>query len=190
LAYYFLVAQLPYLSPQMSKPPFSSLSFRERCAEYLTKKEIALFDACVAGFEEKKTVGSPGGSSFLSAWKQREEALEYALARLRAGRQKREFMTEGFYVTPDIENQARTAFGMDNPLEAELFLDKGRWDALEGLLGRDYFGINVVYAYYIKLLLLERKASFQADEGFEEYKTRYDEILKKAPEQGAAGDSK
>jgi hypothetical protein len=62
---------------------------------------------------------------------------------------------------------------MDSPFEAEIFLDKARWDAIERLKGLDETGSNMVFAYLLKLLLMERRSSFKTEEGFMEYKTLY-----------------
>jgi hypothetical protein len=62
-------------------------------------------------------------------------------------------------------------------LEAELFLDKARWDAIEGMQGMNIFSETAMYAYLLKLLLMERRAAFDTEEGFVEYKALYTAIL-------------
>jgi hypothetical protein len=66
---------------------------------------------------------------------------------------------------------------MDSPLEAELFLDEARWKALEYFQGITYFDRNTVYAYLLKLLLMERRSAFRAEEGFAEYKGLYAAVM-------------
>jgi hypothetical protein len=73
---------------------------------------------------------------------------------------------------------------MEDPLQAENFLDEKRWKALEGFLGMQYFGADAVFAYYIKLLLLARRASFDMEKGFAEYQALYAGILENAPKAG------
>jgi hypothetical protein len=70
---------------------------------------------------------------------------------------------------------------MDSALEAEIFLDQSRWRAIETFQGLDYFDRNTVYAYLLKLLLMERRSCFRAEEGFTEYKGLYAAVM------GAAG---
>jgi len=48
--------------------------------------------------------------------------------------------------------------------------------------------VNNIYAYYLKLLLLERRQSFNTEKGFAEYKTLYAEILESA--QKSPGETK
>jgi hypothetical protein len=81
----------------------------------------------------------------------------------------------------DAAAVAKAALAMDSPLEAELFLDKSRWDLIESLQGLDYFGRNTVYAYLLKLFLLERRSLFRAEEGFAEYKGLYAAVMEAAP---------
>jgi hypothetical protein len=71
---------------------------------------------------------------------------------------------------------------MDSPLEAEIFLDKARWSALEQFQGIAYFNENTIYAYLLKLQLMERRLAFKTEEGFAEYKTLYASILENAGE--------
>jgi hypothetical protein len=80
----------------------------------------------------------------------------------------------------DAAAAAKAAMALDNPLEAELFLDKARWDAIETLRGLQYFNRNTIYAYLLKLLLLERRSAFKTEEGFTEYKGLYASIMEAA----------
>jgi hypothetical protein len=130
----------------------------------------------------------PVDSAFIDGWRKRERTLTLALAQFRAARLKTDALPVEYWDT-DAENQAKTAVVMDNPLEAELFLDKGRWDAVENLQKNTYFGVNAVYAYMLKLLLIERRAAFKTEEGFAEYKALYASIMENAPGVGATGDS-
>jgi hypothetical protein len=75
---------------------------------------------------------------------------------------------------------ARAALGFESPLEAELFLDKSRWDTIESLQGIDYFSRNTIFGYLLKLLLLERRSLFRAEEGFVEYKGLYASVMEAA----------
>ena len=80
----------------------------------------------------------------------------------------------------DAAAAAKNALAMESPLEAELFLDKARWDAIEHLQGISTFNENAIYAYLLKLLLMERRAAFNTEEGFTEYKALYAAILGEA----------
>ncbi|MDR2660012.1 MAG: DUF2764 domain-containing protein [Spirochaetaceae bacterium] len=154
----------------------------------MSKKHFALLEQCVYGMPEGIGDFKASDSAFINGWRKRERSLTLALAQLRAARRKSNGSHDSFPVEHwdiEAENQAKTAVSMDNPLEAELFLDKGRWNAIENLQKTTYFGVNAVYAYMLKLLLIERRAAFNTEEGFAEYKALYASIMENAPGVGA-----
>jgi hypothetical protein len=67
-----------------------------------------------------------------------------------------------------------------SPLEAEYHIDKARWNAIDALVGFNYFNRNYIYAYFLKILLLERQQLFTIEKGFAEYKSLYAEIIESA----------
>jgi hypothetical protein len=134
----------------------------------------------------------PGTSSaFIDQWRTWERALRLNLARYRAQRVKREGTApaEAPEYPANAAAAAKTAAAMESPLEAELFLDKSRWDAIEAFQGLDYFGRNTIYAYLLKLLLMERRAAFRTEEGFREYKGLYASILETAGRASTSNES-
>jgi len=191
-AYYYFVAQLPNLI-YGQEPPMRSAAFLDLARSQLDGEDRALLDQ--VGLDPAAGV-SPGlpahaaayaenapatGCDFIDGWREWERSLRLNLARIRAGRIKRE---GGAPVEPPIvpADAASTAaaVSLESPLEAEEFLDKCRWTAIERLQGIPYFSRNTVYAYLLKLLILERYASFNAEEGFAEYKSLYASILERA----------
>ena len=180
MAYYYLAAQLPYLVYGQN-PPMSSASFRELCLSSLSADDAALLYYCTLDPEKNGVVsaGLPEMSDMIDNWRVWEQALRLNLARYRAQKLKRE---GGASIDPpehpaSASSVAKTASGIESPLEAELFLDKSRWDAIEAFQGIDYFDRNTIYAYLLKLQLMERRASFRVDEGFAEYKGLYTAIM-------------
>jgi hypothetical protein len=124
---------------------------------------------------------------FINRWRNWERALRLNLARYRALRFKREggAGNEVSTVDPpeypaDAAAAAKAAAAMDSPLEAEIFLDKARWDAIELFQGIHYFSSNTIYAYLLKLRLCERRTLFRAEEGFAEYKGLYASIMEQS----------
>jgi hypothetical protein len=116
------------------------------------------------------------GSSFVDGWIDAEKALRYNLAYMRAAALKRPAAAEPPHDTR-AETVAKTALSMGDPLEAELYIDKARWETLDALTGITIFDVKVIFAYYIKLQLLERKQSFNTEAGFAEYKSLYESIM-------------
>ncbi|GMO25736.1 MAG: DUF2764 family protein [Termitinemataceae bacterium] len=190
-SYYYLIAQLPYLTYGQT-PPMSSDSFIKLAQAKLEPKDAELLDYCVLGASQE--AARTTSSDFINLWLNRENALSLNLAQARAAYLKREGSAAN-YDAPgdpiDAVNQAKTALltsTLTDPLEAEIYLDKGRWEAIENFVGVTYFSVNVVYAYLLKLRLIERRASWTVDEGFAEYKTLYASIMESAPQLGAQGD--
>jgi pyrroloquinoline quinone (PQQ) biosynthesis protein C len=174
-SYYYLAAQLPYLIYGQSLP-MSPAAFKELARNAMSPEEGAVLDACVLD-----PAAPPVTSGFLGAWREWEGALRLNLARLRAARLKREAPdAPEFPVTAAAA--AKAAVAIESPLDAEIFLDRARWSAIESLQGINYFSENTIYAYLLKLLLMERRQAFKTEEGFEEYKTLYASILEQAGE--------
>ncbi|MDR0450278.1 MAG: DUF2764 family protein, partial [Treponema sp.] len=193
-SYYYLVAQLPSLV-YGERPPMSSAVFRNLAGSLLGKADAALLDQVsldpaprgkgAAGPAEAPAYAEsapPSGCAFIDRWREWERTLRLNLARARAQRMKREAAQAE---PPGHPAEAvRAALGAaaveESPLEAELFLDRARWNAIEELQGTSYFSRNTVYAYLLKLLLLERHSLFDTDAGFAEYKSLYASILERA----------
>jgi hypothetical protein len=118
-------------------------------------------------------------SELINQWKDWERALRLNLARNRAQKLKRDSGTvaEAPGLPADAAAVAKTAMAFESPLDAEIFLDKARWDAIESFQGMNSFSENAMYAYLLKLLLLERRAAFNTEEGLTEYKGLYAAIL-------------
>jgi hypothetical protein len=135
----------------------------------------------------------PSGCVFIDRWREWERTLRLNLAQARAQRIKRE---GGVPVEPPgnpaeaVTVALNAAAVEESPLEAELFLDRARWNAIEELQGIDHFSRNTVYAYLLKLLLLERHRLFDTEAGFAEYKSLYASILERAQGVSPVGESK
>jgi hypothetical protein len=120
------------------------------------------------------------GCDFIDGWREWERCLRLNMAKHRSIKTKREGAAP---VEPPVFPADATALAVkaviatESPLEGEILIDKARWSAVEALQGCDHFDRNVIFAYLLKLILLERRASFQTDTGFEEYKSLYASIL-------------
>ena len=186
-SYYYLAAQLPYLVYGQGVP-MSSAAFKALARDRMDSADAAVLDYCTldpappmagetgAAYAEP---ASPISSEFINRWKEWERTLRLNLARGRVQKLKREggSMTDAPEHPADAAGAAKTALIMDSPLEAELFLDKARWDAIDYFQGINAFTENAMYAYLLKLQLMERRTAFKTEEGFTEYKALYAAIL-------------
>ncbi|GHV44627.1 hypothetical protein AGMMS49546_28900 [Spirochaetia bacterium] len=188
MAYYYLVAQLPSLSYGQAAP-MASGAFKDLCQTALTPEDAALLELCtldpweVSG-DGKKAVQVP---EFFEKWYAWERTLRLNLARYRSARVKRDVPADVTDHPADAAAAAKAASVLDSPLEAEIFLDEARWKAIEAYQGLDYFDRNTVYAYLLKLLLMERRSAFRAEEGFAEYKGLYAAVMEAAGDGAAMG---
>jgi len=185
MGYYYLGAQLPYLV-YGQKPPMSSASFKAMAVEQMGA-DGRLMDFCTldpdpAGDPRKATYYEPAlptPSVFINNWKEWERALRLNLAKNRAQKLERSggSLVDAPAYPPGAALAAKTAMTMESPLEAEIFLDKARWEAIDSFQGLDVFCDDAMYAYLLKLLLMERRAAFIDEDGVNEYKGLYAAIL-------------
>jgi hypothetical protein len=168
----------------------SSESFKSLCDYRLERDDRVLLEYCTleGGFVFKDGFPSYGEdpestpSAFINGWRSWERALRLHLARLRFQRLKPEGAAPAVPPEdmPHAAAVAKAALAIESPLEAELFLDKSRWDTIEVLQGIDYFTRDTIFGYLLKLLLMERRSFFKAEEGFAEYKGLYASIMEAA----------
>jgi hypothetical protein len=196
------VAQLPYLIYGQAVP-MSSEAFKELATSLMSKRDAELLKTLRLEFwppedtdeqDSYAKAAKPSGSSFIDQWREWERVLRLNLAKLRSLKIRPEGATPAeppAIPTDAAVTAAKAIAASESPLEAEVFIDRARWNAIESFQGNDYFGHNTIFAYLLKLLILERRASFQAETGFSEYKSLYASILENA-QAGvlAAGESK
>lgn len=186
-SYYYLVSQLPSLIYGQT-PPMSSDSFKELARPLLSEGDAVLMDLICLDPQPQKE-GAEGrsyadaapasGSDFIDGWREWERALRLNVARHRAQKTRREAPVEPPLYPADAAAAAvKAVVSTESPLEAEMVLDRARWATIDVLQGTDYFDRNTVYAFLLKLILLERYAAFfDSGKGFAEYKSLYASIL-------------
>ena len=176
MAYYYLVSQLPNISSAEGKTalPLNVESFKELAGRYISQAEKAVLNGL--SLVPPKELASTG-SAFLDTWYEKERNLRFALAQIRAQKLKKDSVPLPSGCTADIIAAARTAVGMDSPLSAEQFLHDYRLRLLDELRPMDGFSIDAVYAYGLRLMLVERMRKFEVENGKTSYHKIYDTIL-------------
>jgi hypothetical protein len=130
------------------------------------------------------------GSDFIDKWREWERILRLNLAKYRGAKLKREALSAEPSVLPSDAVSAAAKAVQESPLEGEIIIDKARWNAIDTLLeGSGLFDRNVIFAYMLKLIILNRQALFQTERGFSEYKSLYASILEQSGNL-SAGESK
>lgn len=174
--FYYLVSQLPNISSSEGKSalPLNSEQFREICSRFVNDDQKKMIEN-LSLVPPREAVSTD--STFLDVWYEKERNLRFALAQIRSQRLRKDGYSLPAGITADILQAARTAVGMDSPLSAEQFLYEYRIKLLEDLRPIDSFSIDAVYAYGIKLLLVERMRKFDVENGQSSYRDIYDKIL-------------
>ena len=212
--YYYLMAQLPYLMYEQ-KPPMSSGDFKELALKLLNKKDASFMkylflehDTLPLSSDEENSADNKkpkaaqkadkSGCKFIDNWRSWENTLRLNLARYRSLKiyHDNSDTLDPPVIPADAYAAAALAVTQEgSPLDGEIILDKARWNAIDSLTGNDFFHHYNVYAYYLKLLLLERRQLFNVEKGFSEYKLLYNQIVEsshnKSPENsGRTGEIK
>jgi len=176
--YYYLMAQLPVINPA-APVAFSYAKFSELAHRFLSSRDARVLDALSL---EPARREAATGSTVVDAWYRWERALRLSLARFRAAKLGRNIpytFEEEELVSraPDARAAAHAASSIENPLEAELALDRARLARVESLRGGHFFDSEAVFLYGLTLLLRERRDRFSAEAGRASYTTIYSQIL-------------
>jgi len=158
----------------------SSLEFKAIAISHMSKKDASLIDQ--VSFDSDFSRKIKTGCKFIDNWFNWERALRLNLAKQRVIKLKRESaqMEEPPAFPTEAVMTALKAIDEHSPLEGEYLMDKARWNVIDDFTGNSYFGRNNIYAYYLKLLLLERRQTFNNEKGFAEYKSLYAFIVESA----------
>ena len=188
-SYYYLLSQLPHLLYEQ-KPPMSSSAFMDMALPLLDEQDAGLMkhlsldpwtsSPSGEGVSYDVTATSTG-CEFIDGWREWERALRLNLAKHRSikSRLDNPSLAEPPYAPADAASAALKAVNIAvTPLEGEAVIDRARWDAIGVLAGNDYFDRNNVFAWFLKLLLLERRQLFDAEKGFTEYESLYASIIR------------
>ncbi|MDR0301584.1 MAG: DUF2764 domain-containing protein, partial [Treponema sp.] len=185
-SYYYLMAQLPFLIYEQ-KPPMSSDAFKALAETQLSEEDAALMthlsldpDPDNKALPSYAELAPSTGCEFIDNWREWERSLRLNLAKDRAVKLKRDSLSAQeppFYPVDAVAAALKSTNSEISPLEGEFLIDKARWNAIDTLAGNDYFDRNSVYAYFLKLMLIERRLSFNAERGFAEYKSLYASII-------------
>ena len=170
--YYYLVASLPTLF--FNAPPLiSHEAFLETCRAQMTPEDFAAIQKSTLDAD----AASHGDNPALKQWSLFNRQLKNEIAYFRAvksGKNPAEFIRGERFGNPRMMDIIKQAARSENPLEAQIFLDRFRWDYLEELSTGQFFNLEFCILYGLKLQILEYyikiKTSSKGRELFEEYK--------------------
>jgi len=130
-------------------------------------------------------------SAFLESFLVWERGFKNELSRLRArasGKNEDAYIRTGGQ-SDEAVKAAAVCFATDDPLKAEMGIEKERWAAVERLSALSGFDMDFLIAYRIKLLINERLQGLVAEKGKLSYKRLYTEIFGAAEQQAAVDTS-
>lgn len=176
MAEYYLISQLPSLDAvgDSTPLPITPERFDELCRSHLGQKALSVLgDLTLLPPQQGESVSS----GFAQAWNDAERGLRLALAKVRAEKLKKSFDPQSAVITPEQLKTATEAVGIEDPLEAEKYLNRCRLAFLETLRPMEPFSVDYIYYYSLKLRLLQRMRSFDTAAGTAAYRNIYHSIL-------------
>lgn len=179
--YYFLMASLPDFSLD-DPPPVPLEYFRTLCSEHLTESDMKALDELIAPSD------SEARNPFVRDWHEFDTQLRNSIAKTRAarlGRDPSDYVREQKGFDGLVDKAVSDAFLKDNPLAREKALDLFRWERLGELAGFNPFAGRAVLAYTLKLLLAQRWAQMDAEEG----SRKADGTITRDPTEGPGDDA-
>jgi hypothetical protein len=166
-----------------SNPPMLEKEFLDLCKRYLPADEYGEVADSISFFTSIE-IPTSTRSRFLSAYLAWERTFRNELVLLRAkslNTNSDEYIRSTLSAD-EAEKAAAECFAVQDPLQAEITVEKERWMTIERLAPLPSFDIDFVIAYRIKLAILARLASFDAEKGMTGYKHLYSDILANAPD--------
>ena len=176
MAEYYLISQLPSLDglSENVPMPITEERFFELCERFLNKKsqeELRNLTLMPSRDYEKSS------NSLVEKWNDGERKLRLVLAKARADKMKKQFEINENSVPVELQQAVREAIEIENPMEAEKFLNKYRLEFLESLRPMDSFSEDFVFYYGLKLKLISRIKQFDSESGEVAYKNIYNSIM-------------
>ena len=172
----YLISQLPSLDgiSEGAPLPITEERFTELCERFLSKKAQKQLSKLTL---KPSRAYEKSDSALVEAWNEGERKLRLVLGKIRAEKLNKHFESEEDSVPYELIQAAREAVEIENPMEAELFLNKYRLGFLESLRPMDAFSEDFVFYYGIKLKLISRIKQFDAESGSSAYRNIYDSIM-------------
>jgi hypothetical protein len=150
--YYYLVSSLPYLRFGQASP-IGKEAFLLECAKWLTRKDMDILSkASLNDF----TIG-PYDATIIREWKEFDFNLRKELALARTNRKYNRHEKSGPLVRLVLEEA--------HPLLMEQKFESIRWGFLESIESGNFFNLNFLIVYFLKLQISERLRSFDKETG-------------------------
>lgn len=158
----------------------SEEEFFDCCEATVTEKDFHLLtQARLSLSGEREDVIS---DSILNKWISWETSLRNELVKMRASKKGvdgEKYISSSAFEA-GVTEIAREAFGASSPLDAEIVIDKARWDFLEMLEAEHQFDTGKLIIYFLQLQILHRRAQIEREKGKKAFQDIYSHITGKA----------
>lgn len=183
--YYYIVASLPAISQDWKFGDNSADVIIQEIRERSTKKDLALIDRVVKGFDDaalnpefyQEVLG--GKNEFLKEYYAFDLNVRNAKVRyLNKALDRRADRDVIDLPVPEFEQAAQVEdiLASKDILERERSLDDLYWKKLSALSEQHYFDMNVILAFILKLHIIDRWHSLDEQTGRKMFKTLVDEV--------------
>lgn len=160
--YYYLTASLPMLAFK-EKSPLSIQKFIETCSRLVKREDFLTIRNALLNNSSKTKVSNPT----LLKWHKFEYGLRNELVKLRTqgkGLDTLQYLHQEFS-NPFLAEKAREIIEAENPFKAEMIFNRMLWDQCDELETGQMFNLAFLIIYHLKLQILERIISFNAEKG-------------------------
>jgi hypothetical protein len=150
--YYYLVSSLPYLRLGQ-KNSINTEQFLSECRKWLSAQDVKVLERVSI----KDFSAQPDGPLVLMAWKEFDSNLRKELALARDN------IKHGRHEKPGP--LTKIVLEESTPLLMEQALARIRWDYLDSLETGNFFDLNFLTLYFLKLQIIERLDLFNREKG-------------------------
>ena len=176
--YYYFASTLQTLALGVPAP-LTSQEFLDRCRRHLGSGDQEAVEAAVLVSAPAGPPAATAGSPLLVRYYAWERTLRNELVHLRARKLERP-ADPWLKAAGRDDAAARVAPGVFqavSPLEAEMLVERFRWQAIGALKVLHFFDLDSIAAYRLELQILERLARFRQEQGEARYRDTYAAIL-------------
>ena len=175
---HYFVSSLPVLK-RGERPLISHQQLLESCRDFLNEEDADAIAALSLDIS-----GEPPKSSLSTArqWWNYEAFIRNAAAVIRAGRLHRTapLPASTDFISQYDQRQLENAFSLPSPAEREQILDTMRWNILDSLETGHFHDLEFIAIYALKLLLLERIASRNLEQGLNAFDASVEDGIRQA----------
>lgn len=158
---YYLIPMLPELEAERN-PPLTSGKFLDLCHQFLSDRDFTSLEQC---FLYDYDINCPFFT--VREWHKFECDFRNQMVELRAERlgKKPQAFFRGDYFRGKIDDEIRSIYQLQSPVSMAEAVFKRRWQLLNRLQSGQYFNMEWLSIYYLKLQLLEERFKYSKEAG-------------------------